>query len=59
MFKTAVVRFFESQASVAEFLGISQASVSKWRYVIPEKQALRLEKLTQGALQYDATLYAK
>jgi hypothetical protein len=59
MFKTEVVRFFNTQASVAEFLGVSQASISKWRYIIPEKQALRIDKLTNGALEYDATLYAK
>ena len=59
MFKTEVVRFFKTQAGVAEFLGVSQASVSKWRYIIPEKQALRIEKLTKGALEYDASLYAK
>jgi len=58
MYKTQVVDFFKTQVGVAELLSLSQASVSKWGKIIPEKQALRLEKLTNGALKYNPALYS-
>ena len=58
MYKTQVVDFFKTQVGVAELLSLSQASVPKWGKIIPEKQALRLEKLTNGALKYNSALYS-
>ena len=58
MNKGIVVKHFGSQSEVARALDISRASVSCWPDVIPEKQAMKLERLTDGALQYDASLYS-
>lgn len=59
MFKRDVIHYFGRQRSVAETLKISQAAISKWGPIIPEKQALRLEYLTQGHLVYNPHLYRK
>jgi hypothetical protein len=57
MNKQHVLNHFGSIGSIAEFLGISQAAVSKWPVIIPELQALRLERLTKGKLVCDDRLY--
>jgi hypothetical protein len=59
MNKQKVLDHLGTQLSVANTLNIKQASVSKWNDVIPEKQALRIEKLTNGALKYDPSFYTK
>jgi len=59
MYKQKVLDHYGTQLNVATVLSIKQASVSKWGDVIPEKQALRIEKLTDGALKYDPVLYTK
>jgi DNA-binding transcriptional regulator YdaS (Cro superfamily) len=59
MQKSVVINYFGNQTKVARKLNISDASVSEWGEIIPEKQALRLERITNGALQYDPTLYKK
>ncbi len=59
MKKISVVAHFESITQLAKSLGISQAAVSRWGEIIPEKQALRLERITDGALKYDPALYKK
>lgn len=53
MKKSDVIRYFGSQTAVAAALNISQAAVSRWGDRVPEARALRLEKLTNGALQAD------
>ena len=40
-------------------LGISDAAVSQWKEVIPEKDAYRLEVVTAGALKYQESAYRK
>ncbi|MCP9270430.1 Cro/CI family transcriptional regulator [Xenorhabdus sp. XENO-1] len=59
MYKSSVVDFYGSQRKIARALGISDQAVSHWKSVIPEKAALRLERITSGALKYDASLYRK
>lgn len=59
MKKLEVIRHFGTQVKLAKILGISQASISNWGEVIPEKQALRLEKVTRGELKYDPSVYDK
>ena len=59
MLKQRLIDHSGSGTKLAEFLKISQSSVSQWGDVIPEKQALRIEKLTNGALKYDASFYTK
>jgi DNA-binding transcriptional regulator YdaS (Cro superfamily) len=50
--------FYKTQQLLATALGISQAAVSKWGDIMPEKQALKIERITNGELKYDPELYA-
>lgn len=50
--------FYKTQQLLGMALGISQAAVSKWGPLMPEKQALKLERITAGQLKYDPLLYA-
>ena len=59
MRKQSAVDFFGSQAALAEILAIKPAAVSQWGEVIPEKQAFRLERLTDGELLYQSGMYQK
>ncbi|MGO3406779.1 Cro/CI family transcriptional regulator [Marinomonas sp.] len=59
MNKNAVIDFFGgNQSEVSRALGISRSYVSAWPELVPELQAMKLERLTDGALQYDASLYS-
>ena len=58
MLKKNVIEYFgDSQSRVARALGISRSYVSAWPDRVPELQAMKLERLTDGALKYDASLY--
>lgn len=59
MNKSIVVEFYGTQRAIAVALDISDQAVSNWPEIIPEGAALKLEKLTNGALKYDASLYPK
>lgn len=59
MTKNSVINYFKSTTAAAQFLKISQAAVSKWGGIIPEKQAMRLDRMTKGALKYDPAAYEK
>ena len=59
MYKADVVGHFEKVKHIAEVLGITPGSISQWGKVIPEKQAMRLERITKGKLKYIASLYEK
>lgn len=52
-----VLDYFHNQNAIAEKLDISPAAVSKWDDIIPEKQALKLHRMTRGKLKYDPDLY--
>lgn len=53
------IKYFGSQAAVAEKLGIKRQAVNKWqkRGVIPEGRAYQLEVITAGALKVDKSVY--
>lgn len=57
MLTQTVVDHFGSKTLLARALQISPASVSGWGEIIPEKQAFRLERITDGVLQYDYRMY--
>lgn len=59
MFKDDVVRHFGGVAKTAIALGISHPAVCRWGEIIPERQALKIEKITSSKLQYDHRLYQK
>ncbi|ROS05726.1 DNA-binding transcriptional regulator Cro [Sinobacterium caligoides] len=57
MRKKSVIAHFEGTTKASLALGISQAAVSRWGEVVPEKQALRLERITSGKLKYNPNFY--
>jgi DNA-binding transcriptional regulator YdaS (Cro superfamily) len=59
MLKKDVIQHFGKGKFLCKALNITSGSVSQWGKVIPEKQALRLERITAGKLQYDPALYVK
>ena len=60
MYKSAVIEHFNgSVADVAKACKLGLSSVYVWGDIIPEKQAFRLEPLTNGQLKYDQALYEK
>lgn len=63
MYKSEVFAYFKAQgirqSGIAERLDISQPAVSKWPDIIPELQAIKLERLTKKRLKYNPDLYRK
>lgn len=59
MLKATVINHFPSNRAIAKVLGISPQAVGQWEDIIPERAALKLERITEGALKYDPTLYNK
>jgi hypothetical protein len=58
MWKSAVLAFFDNnQSAVARALRITRASVNAWPDLIPEASAYRLERITNGGLTVDPSLY--
>ena len=59
MLKSDVIKHFGGVGAVAVRLDIKSAAVSQWGEIIPEKQAYRIERLTNGALTVDPANYQK
>ncbi|MBR2252264.1 MAG: Cro/Cl family transcriptional regulator [Neisseriaceae bacterium] len=57
MYKQEVIEYFGSKTKTAKALGITHSAVCYWKEIIPELSAIKLEKMTQGALKYDENLY--
>jgi DNA-binding transcriptional regulator YdaS (Cro superfamily) len=57
MKKSLAIKYFGGVVKLASVLAVSHSSVSQWGEIIPEKQALKLEKITSGELKYDPSLY--
>lgn len=60
MKKKVVLKFFNNSVTeVAKACGVSCSSVSQWGEIIPEKNALKLDRLTEGKLKYRESVYRK
>ncbi|WP_118987095.1 Cro/CI family transcriptional regulator [Photorhabdus sp. CRCIA-P01] len=59
MFKDDAIKFFGNQRAIAEKLNVSDAAVSQWKNVIPERATLKLNRITNGKLKYNPELYNK
>lgn len=59
MQKSRVVEYYGGISKTAIALGVTHSAVCQWGEVIPEKQALHLDRLTGGRLKYDSSMYAK
>jgi len=58
MLKSDVIEFFGTGSEVKRVLGLkSTGTVSQWPEIIPEKQALKIDRLTNGRLAYNPDLY--
>lgn len=57
MIKATVTSYFPSNVAIAKVLGISPQAVGQWGEIIPERVALKLERITNGDLKYDPSLY--
>lgn len=60
MLKTDVIAFFGGRGAIshiAVLIGLTHGAVSQWPELIPKGAALELEKLTNGALKCDLSLY--
>jgi regulatory protein cro len=57
MLKKDVIKHFGTLEKVAIALGISVSAVSQWGDVIPEKNAYRLQEMTDGELSVQHSLY--
>lgn len=58
MYTCEAVRHFGNKTKLAEALEVTSGYVSQWGDLVPELQAARLEKITQGVLIYEPSLYA-
>jgi hypothetical protein len=52
-----VLAYFGGKRETAAALGLSTQAVQAWKLVIPEKQAWRIDRLTNGVLKIDEALY--
>ncbi|QGU17560.1 hypothetical protein GNG27_14705 [Leclercia sp. 119287] len=59
MLKGIVVNYYGGISKTAVALGVTHSAVCQWGVVIPEKQALYIERLTKGKLKYDSSFYHK
>jgi len=59
MLKAKVVEYFGGISKTATALGVTHSAVCQWAAIIPEKQAFLIERITKGALKYDAKMYQK
>lgn len=57
MKKSSVIKFFGRQRVVANVLCLSEQAVCQWSEIIPKGAALELEKITNGALKCDLSVY--
>jgi DNA-binding transcriptional regulator YiaG len=57
----SVVEYFGSKAVAAEALGIGRANLTHWQNKgrVPEKQAMRLDRITNGSLKYNPKHYSR
>ncbi|MGL5370820.1 MAG: Cro/CI family transcriptional regulator [Plesiomonas sp.] len=63
MRKSDVIDYYREQGKnltyIANLLGLRLGSVSGWPEIIPERNALKLERITKRKLRYDPALYQK
>ena len=59
MLKNKVVEYYGGISKSAIALGVTHSAVCQWGNVIPQKQAFVIERITNGKLKYDASLYQK
>ncbi|MGL5343646.1 MAG: Cro/CI family transcriptional regulator [Plesiomonas sp.] len=63
MRKSDVIAYYKKNGKnltyIANLLGLRLGSVSGWPEIIPERNALKLDRITEQELRYDPVLYQK
>jgi len=59
MLKKDVIDHFGKSINVCNALSLTSGAVSQWGEIIPEKQAMKLDRITKGKLKYDPAAYEK
>lgn len=57
MYKKEVLRHYGTLVKLAEILNISPSAISQWKEIIPERQAYRIQRLSNNALTVNPELY--
>ncbi|WP_337049875.1 Cro/CI family transcriptional regulator [Serratia fonticola] len=57
MYTKDAIAYFKTKAALAKAAGVRKPTVYGWGELVPEGRAARLERLTNGALKYDLSLY--
>lgn len=57
MLTSEALNFFGSKSKVAKAAGIELQSFYKWKELVPEARASRLEEASGGVLRYDKEVY--
>lgn len=57
MYKKDVLNYYGTLVKLAEILKISPSAISQWKDIIPERQAYRLQRLSNNALTVNPGLY--
>lgn len=57
MYKKDVLNYYGTLVKLAEILKISPSAISQWKEIIPERQAYRLQRLSNNALMVNPELY--
>ncbi|AYO37408.1 Cro/CI family transcriptional regulator [Serratia sp. P2ACOL2] len=57
MYTKDAIAYFKTKAALAKAAGVKKPTVYAWGELVPEGRAARLERLTDGALKYDLSLY--
>jgi DNA-binding transcriptional regulator YdaS (Cro superfamily) len=59
MLTSHAIAHFGNKAALARTLGISRTAVSRWKKIVPELSAHRLQLITKGKLVVKPELYKK
>lgn len=59
MYKSDVLKHFGGTSKAASALDISHSAVCQWGKIIPEKQAMKVERITKGKIKYVPSMYQK
>lgn len=57
MYKIDVINYYGTLVKLAEVLKISPSAIIQWKEIIPERQAYRIQRLSNNALVVDPKLY--
>ncbi|OCG08893.1 hypothetical protein A9G13_02190 [Gilliamella sp. wkB178] len=57
MLKNIVLKYFNGVTPLARILNLSRGAISQWGEIIPEKNAYRIQEITNGELRVDPKLY--